>query len=161
LCPRRTTHSAIERISNTCTVWSLDTLASSPMWSPCERLGRVPCWCPGPSCQHASPVPLERVRDTYSVVCTVPFRESQNLIRLSYAARHKEAHRWVPFDAFDVPTVAGKDLFLSTLREGPYAHGRVVTDSGKLCIALRETDMYSFSMCRPRGQVIHVRLEIL
>ncbi len=40
----------------------------------------------------------------------------------------------VPFDAFDVPTMAGKDLFLSTLHEGPYA---------------------------PRGQVIHVRLEIV
>src|SRR6266851_6741766 len=102
------------------------------MWSPCERSGHVLCWCLGASCQYVSPVPLERVRDTYSVVCTVPFRESQSLIRLSLLP-DTTLNRWVPFDAFDVPTVAGKDPFLSTLREGPESSLAVVN-----CASLNE-----------------------
>jgi len=44
----------------------------------------------------------------------------------------------VPLDAFDVTFVAGKDVLLSTLREGLDPHGRVITGSGKSCVIWRE-----------------------
>ena len=31
------------------------------------------------------------------------------------AARHEQGHRWLPLDVLDVPSVASKDPFLSTL----------------------------------------------
>jgi hypothetical protein len=46
----------------------------------------------------------------------------------------------VPLDAFDVPSVAGKDALLSALRERPDPYRRVITGSGKLCVIWRQTD---------------------
>ena len=45
--------------------------------------------------------------------------------------RYEQAHRWVPLDALDVPSVAGKDPLLSTLRERPDPHHRVITGGGE------------------------------
>jgi len=42
-----------------------------------------------------------------------------DLDQIVLAARHKEAHCWVPLDAFDIPSVAGEDALLSTLHERP------------------------------------------
>lgn len=78
------------------------------------------------------------------------------------ASRHEQAHRWVPLNALDVPSMAGKDTFLSALRKGPNAHGRVITGCGKACVVRRKTESaYGFAMCSPRGEVVHVGLEIL
>ena len=44
------------------------------------------------------------------------------------AAQHEQGHRWVPLDILDVPSVASKDPFLSTLYERPNSRVRVVTD---------------------------------
>lgn len=64
LCPRRTTHSFIERMSNTRTVWSREALASRFPCGAHESACIVfLCWC--------------------SVVSEVPVRGSQNLMRLS------------------------------------------------------------------------------
>ena len=77
------------------------------------------------------------------------------------AARHKKTHCRMPFNALDVPSMASEDTFLAALREGPNAHGRVVTGGGEAVIVRRKTESaYGFAMCRPRGQVVHVRLEI-
>lgn len=64
LCPRRTTHSFIERMSNTRTVWSREALASRFPWGAQASACMVfLCW--------------------WSVVSPVPVRGSQNLMRLS------------------------------------------------------------------------------
>lgn len=84
------------------------------------------------------------------------------LDEIIFAARDKQAHRWVPFDALDVPSVAGKNTLLTALRERPDAHGRVVTGCGEACVVWRETkSAYGFAMGRPRREVVHVGLEIL
>ena len=51
-----------------------------------------------------------------------------------FATRHEQAHRWVSFNALDVPSMAGKDAFLVGLRKGPYSHGGVVGGCGKTCV---------------------------
>jgi hypothetical protein len=77
-------------------------------------------------------------------------------------ARHEKTHRRMPFNTLDVPSMASKDTFLAALRKGPDAHGRVVTSGGEAVIVGRKTESaYGFAMCRPRGEVVHVRLEIL
>jgi hypothetical protein len=60
------------------------------------------------------------------------------LDQIVLAARYKEAHCWVPLDAFDIPSAAGKDALLLTLRERQDPHGRVITGSGKSCVIWRE-----------------------
>ena len=55
------------------------------------------------------------------------------------AARHEQAHRWVPFNALDVPSMASKDTLLAALRKGPDAHGRVVAGCGEAFVVRRET----------------------
>ena len=78
------------------------------------------------------------------------------------AAGHEQAHRRMPLDALDVPSVTRKDAFLSTLGERPDAHGRVVAGCGEALVVGRETETtHSFSMCGPCREVVHVRLEIL
>ena len=78
------------------------------------------------------------------------------------AARHEKTHRRMPFNTLDVPSMAGKDTFLTALCKGPNAHGRVVTRGGEAVIVGRKTESaYGFAMCGPRGEVVHVRLEIL
>jgi hypothetical protein len=78
------------------------------------------------------------------------------------AARHQESHRGVPLDAFDVPPMAGQDPFLPTFRKRPDAHGRVVAGRGETLVVWRETEStYGLSVCGPRGEIIHVGLEIL
>lgn len=78
------------------------------------------------------------------------------------AARHKKTHRRMPFDTLDVPSMASENAFFAALRKRPNAHGRVVTGSCEAIIIGRKTEpAYSFAMCRPRGEVVHVRLEIL
>ena len=68
----------------------------------------------------------------------------------------------MPFNTLDVPSMTSKDTFLAALRKGPNAHGRVVTGGGEAVIVGRETESaYGFAMCRPCGEVVHVRLEIL
>ena len=78
------------------------------------------------------------------------------------ATRHEKAHRRMPFDTLNVPSMASKDTFLAALRKGPNAHSRVVTSGGKAVIVGRKTESaYGFAMCRPRGEIVHVGLEIL
>ena len=73
----------------------------------------------------------------------------------------------MPFDPFDIPSVAGKDTLLSesTLRERPDPCSRVITSitgCGKSCAVWRGVEStYGFSMCRPRGDVVHVGSEML
>ena len=63
------------------------------------------------------------------------------------AARHEQAHRWVPFIALDVPSMAGKDAFLAALRNGPCVHGRAVGGYGETYIVRREIEpAYGFAM---------------
>ena len=58
--------------------------------------------------------------------------------------------------------MAGKDTLLAALRKGPDAHGRVVAGCGEALVVRRETESaYGFAMCGPRGQVVHVGLEVL
>jgi hypothetical protein len=70
------------------------------------------------SCQHVFPVPLERVRyvhwQRHKRGSSLGIPELDQIV---LAARHKEAHCWVPLDVFDVTSVAGKEALLSTLRE--------------------------------------------
>jgi hypothetical protein len=83
------------------------------------------------------PLLLERVRyvqrDERGSSSGIP-----ELDQIVLAARHKVAHCWVLLDAFDVPSVAGEDALLSTLRERPDPHRRVITGSGKSCVIWRE-----------------------
>ncbi len=70
----------------------------------------------------------------------------------------------MPFEPFDIPSVAGKDTLLSesTLRERSDPRSRVITGCGKSCVVWRDVEsMYGFSMCRPRGDVVHVGFEML
>ena len=68
----------------------------------------------------------------------------------------------MPFNALDVPSMAGKDTFLATLRKRPDAHGRVIAGCGETCVVRRETESaHSFAMCCPCSKVVHVGLEIL
>jgi hypothetical protein len=78
------------------------------------------------------------------------------------AARHQESHRRVPLDAFDVPSMASQDPFLPTFCKRPDAYGRVVAGRCEAFIVGRETEStYGLSVCGPRGEIIHVGLEIL
>ena len=78
------------------------------------------------------------------------------------AARHEKTHRRMPFNTLDIPSVASKDTFLTTLRKGPNAHGRVVAGRGETLVVWREAEPANgLAMGRPRGEVVHVRLEIL
>ncbi len=62
--------------------------------------------------------------------------ERDQIVLAARAARHEQVHRWVPLDILDVPSVASKDLFLSTLCERPNLRGRVVSDRGIVrCLA--------------------------
>ena len=79
-----------------------------------------------------------------------------------FAPRHEQPHSRVPLDALDVPPVSGKHALFAALGEGPHAHGRVVARSGEPCVVWRETEpAHGLPMCRPRSQVVHVRLEVL
>ena len=72
---------------------------------------------------------------------------------------HEQARRWVPFKALDFPSMAGDDTLLTAR---PDAHGRVAAGCGKTCVLRRETETaYGFAVCFPRGEVVHVGLEIL
>jgi hypothetical protein len=48
--------------------------------------------------------------DDHGSSARVPERD-----RIVLAAQHEQGHRWVPLDILDVPSVASKDPFLSTL----------------------------------------------
>jgi len=68
----------------------------------------------------------------------------------------------VPLHTLDVPSVAGEDAFLATLREGPDAYGRVVTGCSKAFVVRRETETpHGLAMRGPRGEVVHVGLKVL
>ena len=67
----------------------------------------------------------------------------------------------MPFDPFDIPSVVGKDTLISgsTLRERSDPRSRVVTGCGKYGVIGRDVEFtYGFSMCRLRGDVVHVGL---
>ena len=64
--------------------------------------------------------------------------------------------------AIQRPIHAGKDTLLAALRKGPDAHGRVVAGCGEALIVWRESESaYRVAMCGPRGEVVHIGLEIL
>ena len=68
----------------------------------------------------------------------------------------------MPLDALDIPSVPGKDTLLAAFCERPDAHGRIVTGSREALVIWREAESaYGLTMCRPRSEVVHVRLEIL
>src|SRR6266851_1491731 len=98
------------------------------MWSPCECLYRILVLMSRGHRVNGFAVSLGRLRDTYSVVSAVTVRGSDQIILVP---RYEQAHRWVPLDALDVPSVAGKDALLSTLCERPDPHRRVVTGGGE------------------------------
>jgi len=53
------------------------------------------------------------------------------LDQIVLAPQYEQAHRWVPLDELDVPSVAGKDALLTTLHERPDPHSRVMTGRGE------------------------------
>ena len=58
--------------------------------------------------------------------------------------------------------MAGKNTLLAALRKGPDAHSRVVAGGGEALVVRGETESaYGFAMCGPRGEVVHVGLEVL
>jgi len=124
---------SIERILKTRTIWSRDSFASRFPCGPHASASIV--FSRAASCQHICPVPLERVR---YVRWQRHGRGSSSgipeLDQISLAARHKEAHFWVPLDAFDVTSAAGKDALLSTLSERLDPNSRVITGRGKSCV---------------------------
>ena len=79
-----------------------------------------------------------------------------------FTPRHEQPHSRVPLDALDVPPVSGEYALFAALGKGPHAHGRVVARSGEPRVVWRETEpAHGLPMCRPRSQVVHVRLEVL
>ena len=78
------------------------------------------------------------------------------------AAGNEQAHGRVPLDALDVPPVSGEDALFSALGEGPDPHGRVVAGRGETRVVRREAEPANgLAVCGPRGQVVHVGLEVL
>ena len=81
-----------------------------------------------------------------------------------FAPGHEEALGGMPFDAFDVPTVAGEDAFLARLLEGPYSHARVVAGGCETTVVWAEADSpdgLSGARALPGCEIVHVGLEIL
>jgi hypothetical protein len=75
LCPRRTTHSFIERMSNTRTVWSREALASRFPWGAHESACMVfLCWWLPAQCQLETHLWFEKKKKVHSVVSEVPVR---------------------------------------------------------------------------------------
>ena len=70
----------------------------------------------------------------------------------------------MPFDAFDVPTVAGEDAFLARFLKGPYPYARVVAGGCETTVVWAEADPpdgLSGAGALPGGEIVHVGLEIL
>lgn len=119
------------------------------------------CWWLDASYQRVSRVPMTGTkciqRRKRSPSAGIP-----ELDEIVLAARHEKTHRRMPFNTLDVPSMTSKNTFFAALRKRPNAHGRVVTGGGEAVIVGRKTESaYCFAMCGPRGEVVHVRLEIL
>ena len=68
----------------------------------------------------------------------------------------------MPLYALDVPPVSGEDALFAALGEGPDPHGRVVAGRCETRVVRREAEPANgLAMGRPRGQVVHVGLEVL
>ena len=68
----------------------------------------------------------------------------------------------MPLDALDVPAVSSEDALFTALGERPDPHGRVVAGRGETLVVWREAEPANgLAMGRPRGQVVHVGLEVL
>lgn len=132
------------------------------MGSPCEGLDGILMLMPRLHEINASPLHQRQSMIYVQRREPGPSAGIPELDEIVLAARYKQAHRWVPLDALDVPSMAGKDALLAALRKGPNAHGSVITGSGEARVVWRKTESaYGFAMCGPRGEVVHVGLEIL
>jgi hypothetical protein len=79
------------------------------------------------------PVPMTGTKCVQRRKCS-PSAGIPELDEIVLAARHEKAHRWMPFNTLDVPSMASKDTFLAATRKGPNAHGRIVTCGGEAVI---------------------------
>jgi hypothetical protein len=76
------------------------------------------------------------------------------------AARYKQAHGWVPLDALDVPSVAGKNTLFPAFCNRPDAYSRVVAGSSEALVIRREAELtHGLTMGRPCGEISIVTLE--